>query len=163
LSKSGAAGSFGGLTRVASAAPSKAELVELLKGVDDRQRNQGDWRSNAYIEQKEKDKVAVVFGLANKRSIELGLTQIQDPGGSYGDVALYKKLYGEGKLKLRIYKAVYGPGPEAQRLLRRNPASAGHVHSCPASGFEYPWPLAKQMAGVVSLLSVGKLHLNQGD
>jgi predicted amidohydrolase YtcJ len=59
--------------------------------------------------------------LANKRSIELGLTQIQDPGGSYGDVALYQKLYGEGKLKLRIYKAVYGPGPEAQRLLREGP------------------------------------------
>src|SRR6266849_6285567 len=46
--------------------------------------------------------------IANKRSIELDLTQIQDPGGSYGDVALYQKLYREGKLKLRIYKAVYG-------------------------------------------------------
>ena len=52
-----AIGSLGGLPRLASAAPSKAELVELLKGVDDRQRNQGDWRSNAYIEQKEKDSV----------------------------------------------------------------------------------------------------------
>ena len=59
--------------------------------------------------------------LSNKRSIELGLTQVQDPGGSYRDVDLYKKLYGEGKLKLRIYKAVYGPGPEAQRLLREGP------------------------------------------
>ncbi len=59
--------------------------------------------------------------LANNRSIQLGLTQIQDPGGSYRDVDLYKKLYGEGKLKLRIYKAVYGPGPEAQRLLREGP------------------------------------------
>src|SRR5437867_4838911 len=59
--------------------------------------------------------------LANKRSIQLGLTQIQDPGGSYRDVDLYKKLYGEGKLKLRIYKAVSGPGPEAQRLLRDGP------------------------------------------
>src|SRR5947208_832399 len=59
--------------------------------------------------------------LANKRSIELGLTQVQDPGGSYRDVDLYKKLYGDGKLKLRIYKAVYGPGPEAQRLLREGP------------------------------------------
>src|SRR5205807_2530098 len=59
--------------------------------------------------------------LAHKRSIELGLTQVQDPGGSYRDVDLYKKLYGEGKLKLRIYKAVYGPGPEAQRLLRDGP------------------------------------------
>src|SRR5213594_3537476 len=59
--------------------------------------------------------------LANNRSIQLGLTQIQDPGGSYRDVDLYQKLYGEGKLKLRIYKAVSGPGPEAQHLLREGP------------------------------------------
>ena len=45
----------------------------------------------------------------------LGWTQVQDPGGSYEDVELYKKLYGEGKLKIRIYKAVYGPGSQAQR------------------------------------------------
>src|SRR5437588_8121442 len=59
--------------------------------------------------------------LANNRSIQLGLTQIQDPGGTYRDVDLYKKLYGEGKLKLRIYKAVYGPGEEAKRLLSEGP------------------------------------------
>src|SRR5437899_9494533 len=66
--------------------------------------------------------------LANKRSIELGLTQIQDPGGSYRDVDLYKKLYGAGKLKLRIYKAVYGPGPEAQRLLSEGPIIGAFDH-----------------------------------
>jgi outer membrane lipoprotein-sorting protein len=66
-----AASSLGGLAQVAAAAPSKAELVELLKGVDDRQRNQGDWRSNAYIEQKEKDKVAVVYeALVFRRSAD---------------------------------------------------------------------------------------------
>jgi predicted amidohydrolase YtcJ len=59
--------------------------------------------------------------LADKRSIGLGWTQVQDPGGSFRDVELYKKLYGEGKLKIRIYKAVYGPGPEADRLLREGP------------------------------------------
>src|SRR5207244_10134173 len=59
--------------------------------------------------------------LANQRSIMLGWTQVQDPGGSYRDVDIYKKLYSEGKLKIRIYKAVYGPGPEAQRLLREGP------------------------------------------
>jgi len=59
--------------------------------------------------------------LANKRSIELGWTQVQDPGGSYRDIEFYKKLYGEGKLKIRVYKAVYGPGPEAQRLLSEGP------------------------------------------
>lgn len=49
--------------RAESAPPaySKAQLVDLLKGVDDRQRNQGDWRSEVYIEQKEKGKVAVVY------------------------------------------------------------------------------------------------------
>jgi predicted amidohydrolase YtcJ len=59
--------------------------------------------------------------LADQRSIGLGWTQVQDPGGSFRDVDLYKKLYGEGKLKVRIYKAVYGPGPEANRLLREGP------------------------------------------
>jgi len=59
--------------------------------------------------------------LADKRSIGLGWTQVQDPGGSFRDVDLYKKLYGEGKLKIRIYKAVYGPGAEADRLLREGP------------------------------------------
>ena len=44
-----------------AAALSKAELVDLLKAVDERQRNQGDWRDLVYIEQKEKDKVDVAY------------------------------------------------------------------------------------------------------
>jgi predicted amidohydrolase YtcJ len=59
--------------------------------------------------------------LGVKRDIELGWTQIQDAGGSYQEVDLYKKLYGEGKIKLRIYKAVHGPGPGAARLLAEGP------------------------------------------
>jgi predicted amidohydrolase YtcJ len=59
---------------------------------------------------------AVLLGV--KREIELGWCQIQDAGGSYADVALYRKLYDEGKIKLRIYKAVHGPSENAQRLLR---------------------------------------------
>ena len=59
---------------------------------------------------------AVILGV--NRSIMLGWTQVQDAGGSYADFALYSKLFSEGKIKLRIYKAVYGPGPEADRLLR---------------------------------------------
>ena len=45
----------------AQAAAGKDELVQILKQVDDRQRNQGDWMSNVYIEQKERDKVDVVY------------------------------------------------------------------------------------------------------
>ncbi|MGZ5482150.1 MAG: amidohydrolase [Pyrinomonadaceae bacterium] len=59
--------------------------------------------------------------LANKRSIELGWTQIHDAGGSYREVELFKKLYGEGKLKIRLYKAVHGPSADAQRLLKEGP------------------------------------------
>jgi hypothetical protein len=71
---------------------------------------------------------AIILGV--KRNIELGWCQIQDAGGSYDDVTLYKKLYGEGKIKLRIYKAVYGPGPNAQRLIGEGPlvgAFANHL------------------------------------
>jgi outer membrane lipoprotein-sorting protein len=42
-------------------AANKEELVQLLKAVDERQQNQGDWRSVAYIEQKEKNKVDVAY------------------------------------------------------------------------------------------------------
>lgn len=59
---------------------------------------------------------ATILGV--ERSLRLGWTEIQDAGGSYQDVARLRKLYGEGRIKLRIYKAVYGPGPEAERLLR---------------------------------------------
>lgn len=58
---------------------------------------------------------AVVLGV--KRNIELGWTQIQDAGGSYAEVELFKKLYASGAIKLRIYKAVHGPSPSATRLL----------------------------------------------
>jgi outer membrane lipoprotein-sorting protein len=45
----------------AAASYTPAQLQALLKTVDERQRNQGDYRSEAYIEQKEKGKVAVVY------------------------------------------------------------------------------------------------------
>ena len=45
----------------AHAAKSKDELVKILKSVDERQNSQGDWHSHIYMEQKEKDKVDVVY------------------------------------------------------------------------------------------------------
>jgi predicted amidohydrolase YtcJ len=62
---------------------------------------------------------AVVLGV--KRDIELGWTQVQDAGGSYDEVEIFKKLYSSGAIKLRIYKAVYGPGANANRLLKEGP------------------------------------------
>jgi hypothetical protein len=49
------------LAEAATTTYTPAQLVELLKTVDDRQHNQGDWRSEIYMEQKEKGKVAVVY------------------------------------------------------------------------------------------------------
>ena len=66
---------------------------------------------------------AILLGV--ERSIKLGWCEIQDPGGSYDDVALYRKLYQEGKIKLRIYKAVYGPTKDSARLLQEG-ASVGN-------------------------------------
>src|SRR5437016_5186877 len=43
---------------------------------------------------------AVVLGV--QRDIGLGWTQIQNPGGSYQDIEIYRKLYSGGKIKLRI-------------------------------------------------------------
>src|SRR5262245_54583269 len=59
--------------------------------------------------------------LGVKRSISLGGCEIQNAGSSYSEVALLNKLYGEGKIKLRIYEAIRGPGPDVQRLLSEGP------------------------------------------
>lgn len=56
--------------------------------------------------------------LADKRSISLGWTQVQDAGVSWDQIELMKKLLGEQKLKIRLYEAIRGPGADAQRLLR---------------------------------------------
>ncbi len=63
---------------------------------------------------------AVILGV--KRNIELGWTQIQDAGGSYAEVDLFRKLYRQSAIKLRIYKAVHGPSADAERLLNEGPS-----------------------------------------
>ncbi len=56
--------------------------------------------------------------LADKRSIGLGWTQVQDAGVGWDQIEMVKKLYGEQKLRIRLYEAIAGPGAGAQRLLR---------------------------------------------
>jgi hypothetical protein len=51
-----------------------------------------------------------------RRSIEIGWTQVQDAGGSWNDVTRMRRLYRDGVLRLRVYKAVHGPGPAADSL-----------------------------------------------
>ena len=68
---------------------------------------------------KEEAEQALLIGV--KRSLALGWCEVQIPGNAYDEIELLKKLFGEGKIKLRIYDAVGGPGPSAQRLLREGP------------------------------------------
>jgi predicted amidohydrolase YtcJ len=56
--------------------------------------------------------------LADQRSVGLGWTEVQDAGVNWEQVEMAKRLYGEKKLRIRLYEAIRGPGPDAQRLLR---------------------------------------------
>jgi predicted amidohydrolase YtcJ len=60
--------------------------------------------------------------IAAARSIRLGWTQLHDPGGGWDEVERMRRLYHSGRLPIRIYKAVSGPGPAAESLLRRGAA-----------------------------------------
>jgi predicted amidohydrolase YtcJ len=65
---------------------------------------------------------------ADQRSVMLGWCEVQDPGGSWDEVVVYRKLYEAGKMRVRIYKAVYGPGPQADRLLREGAQIGAFEH-----------------------------------
>ncbi len=58
------------------------------------------------------------FLLGVKREIELGWCQIQNAGSDPADIVLIRHVFNAGKVKLRVYNAVYGPGPAAESLLR---------------------------------------------
>ena len=56
-----------------------------------------------------------------EREIQLGWTQIQDAHGTWSEVERIRRLYRDGKLKIRIYKTISGPGADADTLIRRGP------------------------------------------
>ena len=64
---------------------------------------------------------ALLLGV--KRSLELGWCEIQNAGSVLAEVDLIRRLCDEGKIKLRIYNAVYGPGEPAARLLADGPVA----------------------------------------
>jgi len=60
--------------------------------------------------------------LGVERELSLGWTEVQIAGNSWDEVEMLRKLYKEGKIKLRIYDAVSGPGEGAARLLQQGPS-----------------------------------------
>ena len=83
---------------------------------------QGLVRRRIPAELEDEGEQAILLGV--KRSIELGWCEIQNAGSNFGEVALLRRLYGDGKIKLRIYEAIRGPSADTQRLLREG-ASIG--------------------------------------
>lgn len=67
---------------------------------------------------------ALLLGV--KREIELGWCQIQNAGSQKADADLMRRFYADGKIKIRIYNAVYGPGADAQWLLKEGPTLNGY-------------------------------------
>jgi hypothetical protein len=72
----------------------------------------------------ERRRQALLLGV--QRSLEMGWTQVGIAGNSYDEVEMLRSLYEAGKIRLRLYDAVRGPGPEADRLLEEGPTIAGY-------------------------------------
>ncbi len=93
----------------AHALMNKEQLVELLKALDDRQQNNGDYRALFYLEQKEKDKTDVVReGIVYRRSTDQRL------------MILFGKPKSEnGKGYLRVDKNLWSYDPNVGKWERR--------------------------------------------
>jgi hypothetical protein len=61
-----------------------------------------------------------------ERSARLGWTQLQIPGTNWNEIEQICRLYAAGRIKIRLYAAIDGPGPDAERLL----ALGGKYQSC---------------------------------
>ncbi|HEV8599138.1 MAG TPA: amidohydrolase [Gemmatimonadales bacterium] len=59
-----------------------------------------------------------------QREVELGWTQIHEAGSGWATVERLRRLYRDGKLKLRIYQSIRGPGRDVDSLIARG-ASIG--------------------------------------
>lgn len=57
-----------------------------------------------------------------ERSVRVGWTQLQIAGNTLAEVDQLCGLYAQGRIKLRIYDAVGGPGADADQLLEKGPS-----------------------------------------
>jgi outer membrane lipoprotein-sorting protein len=93
----------------AAVALSEAELARVVREIDERQRNQGDWKALCYMEQKEKGKTDVVYELLVFRRDE-----------DDKQMFLFTKPKSEaGKGYLRIEKNLWLYDPSTGRWERR--------------------------------------------
>jgi len=69
---------------------------------------------------------AVMLGI--NREIGLGWCEIQNAGSNKEDIKLIKKAFADGKIKIRFFNAVYGPGEDAQNFLTAGPTINAFNH-----------------------------------
>jgi predicted amidohydrolase YtcJ len=62
------------------------------------------------------------------REIKLGWCEIQNAGSHQEDIALTRKAFETGKIKIRFVNAVYGPAEDAQNFLRDGPITKAFDH-----------------------------------
>src|SRR5205807_4458680 len=62
------------------------------------------------------------------REIGFGWCDIQNAGSHKDDVDLIKKVYGEGRAKIRLVNCVYGPGEDAQNFLKEGATIGAFDH-----------------------------------
>jgi hypothetical protein len=97
------------LPRATADVPSPQELVQALKVVDDRQRNQGDWQSLLYIEHKERDQIDTIYqALVFRRSAEQKFM-----------ILFTKPKVSEGQGYLRLDKNLWSYDPTVGKWERR--------------------------------------------
>ena len=74
------------------------------------------------------DHLEKALRIGAQRSLELGWTQVQIAGSSWEESQLLKQMCGDGRMKLRIYDTVRGPGSDASRLIESGPVFSAHDH-----------------------------------
>ena len=75
-----------------------------------------------------------------QREVELGWTQIQDAHGSWSEVERIRRLYRDGKIKIRIYKDISGPGRRCDPPDRPGPvASANSTAASRCATSRWSW------------------------
>jgi len=62
------------------------------------------------------------------REIGLGWCEIQNAGSHKEDIDVIKKVYGQGKAKIRFVNCVYGPGEDAQMFLKEGATIGAFDH-----------------------------------
>jgi predicted amidohydrolase YtcJ len=71
-----------------------------------------------------------------ERSLRMGWTQVGIAGNSFEEVEMLYGLYDAGEIPLRIYDAIRGPSPSADRLLEQGPLTGDYDNRLTVRGIK---------------------------